>query len=92
MKVNYEAGVRPDTFHCLAEGVGRTSSALEKGVYPRQRSNFSTAHRVIDVTQGRALRRGEPGKLGIVWIQGLGSNPNAKCVQCNRRYIMKEIF
>ena len=65
MKVNYEAGVRPDALQRLAEGVGRTSCAVKEGVYSRQRSYFATAHFVIDVTQGRALRRGEPGKLGV---------------------------
>jgi hypothetical protein len=66
MKVEDETGVRPNAFQCLAEHVRRTSSALEQRVDSRQRANFSTAHVVIDVTQGRALCGREPGKLTLV--------------------------
>ena len=72
MEVEDDAGVRPDTFHRLVVGVVRTSTTLKKVGHASTHGDLSSAHHVLDMTQGRVLCRGETRKVGIVLFQRSG--------------------
>ena len=59
MEMDHDAGVCSDTFLRLVVGVGRTSGALKEVGHARMRGDFCRLHHVLDVTQGRALCRGQ---------------------------------
>jgi hypothetical protein len=68
MEVDHDTRVQSDAFRRLAVVVVCTSSTLKEVGHACTGGDLSKAHHSFYMTQGGALRRGQAGKVKIVWL------------------------
>jgi hypothetical protein len=74
MEMDHDAGVSSNTLHRVGVIVGCRISTLKEVVHASPRGDLSSVHHVLYMTQGRVLRRGQAGNVGIVWLRDWSSD------------------